>query len=229
MGLQNIVNICDSIEINRRKMVGIQFTRNELPRVTETPSYNPWRMTLTVPARLRYSDSRQILETIDTIDRRTPENVTFGTLGTWMFGYQGSLTPIQRSNVTYNSFIGNQLVLNVSGITGATSTSVVLEQGDFIQVSGYPYPFTSTTQVLKGTGSTVTVTTHRPNILTTVPGNGTPMRFGSDVIFNMFCPNMPTYKLMPGGSKYSVNGVLLNNAYVQWSDNFVLHEWVAAA
>ena len=79
MGLQNIINICDSIEINRRKLVGIQFTRNELPRVTETPSYNPWRITLTTPARLRYSEARQILESLDTLDRRTPEEVTFGS------------------------------------------------------------------------------------------------------------------------------------------------------
>jgi hypothetical protein len=123
--------------------------------------------------------------------------------------------------------VGNQLVLNVSGVTGATSTSVVLEQGDFLQVQGYPYPFTSTTRVLKGTGPTVVVTTHRPNIFRTQPTNGTYINFGNSVVFRLFCPNMPTYKLIPGGSKY-LNGSLINNAYVQFSDNFVLHEWVAS-
>ena len=91
----------------------------------------------------------------------------------------------------------------------------------------HPYPFTSTTQVLRGSGSTVVVTTSRPNILTgTLTGLG--IIVGNNCQFNMFCPNMPTYKLIPGG--YIGNGTTTtNNAVLEWSDSFQLYEFVGDA
>jgi hypothetical protein len=44
----------------------------------------------------------------------------------------------------------------------------------------------------------------------------------------MFCPNMPTYKLVPGGAA-KANGVTINNALIEFSDAFNLYEWVATA
>jgi hypothetical protein len=43
----------------------------------------------------------------------------------------------------------------------------------------------------------------------------------------MFCPNMPTYKLVPGGAVIS-NGTTINNALLEFSDSFNLYEWVSA-
>jgi hypothetical protein len=44
----------------------------------------------------------------------------------------------------------------------------------------------------------------------------------------MFCPNMPTYKLIPGG--YVASGsTTLNNALIEFSDDFDLYEWVGTA
>ena len=45
-GLQTIIDNCNAIEIDRRKVVGIQFTRNEVARTSETPTYQPWRINL---------------------------------------------------------------------------------------------------------------------------------------------------------------------------------------
>lgn len=205
------------------------MARNELPRISETPTYNPWKLTVTVPNRLRYSEARGILEDLDRIDRRLPEVITFGDNPncSWMFAYQGELTALQRSAVTYQSFSGNQLILNVSGVT-ANSDTVVLAKGDIIQVAGFPYPFTSTTTVTRGSGTTVLVTTHRPNIFSTQPVSGTNILFGNDVSFRVFCPNMPTYKLIPGGAIVR-NGVIINNAVIEFSDNFIFYEQVALA
>lgn len=223
MSLQSIINSSNQIEINRRKMVGIQFTRNQLPRVLETPTYNPWRFNVTLPNSMRYSEARQVLEAIDTLDRTDPETVNFTNIP-WLLAYQGTVSQSQLNHVTFNSFSGNQLVLNVSGVS-ANSTDVLLEKGDFLQIQGYPYPFTSTTRVLRGSYSTVTVTTHRPNIFNTQPANGTYINFGNQVSFNLFCPNMPTYKLIPGGAIVQ-NGQVVNNALIQWSDTFQLYEYI---
>jgi hypothetical protein len=230
-GLQTILNYCNGIAIDRRKAVGIQVTRNEIPRVSQTPTKNPWKFELDMPSSLRYNQYRSLMESLDTLDRTTPEVITFSNLSqlSWIFKYQGAMTSGQLATITVTSFVDNILTLNVSGIT-ASSTAVIFQPNDLIQIgslSEYPYPFTSTTQVLRGSGSTVVVTTSRPNIIT---GNlvGEGIIVGNNCQFNMFCPNMPTYKLIPGGAMYSGNTVT-NNALLEWSDNFQLYEFVGSA
>lgn len=230
-GLQTIVNSSNGLAIDRRKVVGIQYTRNQIPRVSQTPTLNPWIFTLDMPSRFRYSQARALMEQIDTLDRITPQIITFSddSRFSWMFRYQGAMNSTQLNSITVTSWVGNQLTLNVSGIT-ASSTAVIFEQNDLIQIGSlneYPYPVTSTTQILRGSSSTVVVTTSRPNILTgTLTGEG--IIVGNACQFNMFCPNMPTYKLIVGGAVLSGNTVL-NNALIEWSDSFTLYEFVGDA
>ena len=230
-GLQTIINASNGLLIDRRKVVGIQYTRNEIPRVSQTPTKNPWKFTLDVPNSFRYSEGRALMEALDTLDRTTPQIVTFSnvTAFNWMFRYQGQMTSGQLATITVTSWVGTTLTLNVSGITAA-STAVIFAPNDLIQIGSsneYPYPFTSTTQVLRGSGSTVVVTTSRPNILTgNIVGKG--IIVGNNCQFNMFCPNMPTYKLIVGG--YAGNGTTTtNNALLEFSDNFILYEFVGDA
>ena len=230
-GLQTILNYCNGINIDRRKVVGIQYTRNEIPRVSQTPTRNPWKFTLDMTNRFRYSQARDLMEALDLLDRITPEVITFSNLPSlsWIFRYQGAMTVGQLATITVTSFVGSTLTLNVSGITAA-STAVIFQPNDLIQIGSlneHPYSFTSTTQVLRGSGSTVVVTTNRPNIITSsVTGEG--IIVGNNCQFNMFCPNMPTYKLIPGG--YVGNGTTTtNNALLEFSDSFELYEYVSTA
>jgi hypothetical protein len=226
-GLQSIINACNSLTIDRRKMVGIQYTRNEIPRVSQTPTRNPWKFTLELPSSYRYNEARSLMEALDTLDRTTPEVITFSENGKldWMFRYQGAMNVAQRSAITVTSFIGDQLVLG--NLPVIPSTRVLFEPNDLIQIGNHYYPFTSTTQVLRGSSSTVTVTTNRPNIITdSVVGNG--ITVGNQCRFTMFCPNMPTYKLTVGGYQ-KINNVLVGNALIEWSDSFQFYEWVGEA
>ena len=228
MSLQSIINISNQLNFNRRKLVGIQYARNELPRVSETPTYNPWKLTVTAPSNLRYSEARAILEKLDQLDRRSPEVVSFNDNPklSWLLAYQGELNQFQQGLISVVSFVGNQLVLDVSALS-ITSTTVILQPNDFIQIQGYPYPFTSTGTVYRGTNSTITVTTHRPNIITD-PVTNLYLNWGNDVEFRVFCPNMPTYTLTPGGAIIS-NGTIINNALIEFSDSFELYEYVSLA
>ena len=226
-GLQNIIDKASALTIDRRKVVGVQITRNEIPRTSLTPTRQPWRFKLTMPNSLRYYNSRDILEALDTIDRYTPQLVTFSNNDclSWIFRYQGRLSTAQLAGLTVSSFVGNQLVL--SGLPGVGANTIMFEPNDLIQIGAHTYPFTSTTQVLRGSASTVTITTNRPNIISgNVVGDG--LTVGNDCEFYMFCPNMPTYKLIPGG--YVASGTTtLNNALIEFSDDFELYEWVGAA
>lgn len=226
-GLQTIINNANGITIDRRKVVGLQITRNEIPRTSITPTRQPWRMVLTMPSSLYYYNNRDLLEALDTIDRVTPQVVTFSdnTCLSWIFRYQGALTSGQISALTVSSFTGNQLV--IGGLPAVSAGTVIFEPNDLIQIGNHTYPFTSTTQVLRGGGSTITVTTNRPNIISSnVVGAG--ITVGSACQFYMFCPNMPTYRLIPGG--YVKNGTgTLNNALIEFSDDFQLYEFVGTA
>lgn len=231
IGLQSILNYCNGLDIDRRKVVGIQYTRNEIPRVSQTPTKNPWKFTLDMPNKFRYNEARYLMETLDKLDRTTPQIITFSNIPqlSWIFKYQGQMTAPQLATITVTSWVGTTLTLNVSGIT-ASSTAIIFQPNDLIQIGSldeYPYPFTSTGFVFRGAGSTVTVTTSRPNILTgTLTGEG--IIVGNNCQFNMFCPNMPTYKLIPGGAMYS-GSTVTNNALLEFSNPFELYEWVGAA
>jgi hypothetical protein len=230
-GLQTIINNCNGLTIDRRKVVGIQFTRNEAPRTSLTPTYNPWRFVLDMPSSLRYYQARALLEQLDTLDRYVPQVVTFGSNPclSWIFKYQGAMTSGQISTIrtknASDAFVGNQLKL--VNLPSVDSSTVLFEPNDLIQIGNKTFPFTSQTQVLRGSGSEVTVTTNRPNIITTSVANAS-ITVGNSCQFFMFCPNMPTYKLVPGGAAIS-NGVTINNALIEFDDVFTLYEYVSDA
>jgi hypothetical protein len=226
-GLQTIIDNCNGLQIDRRKVVGIQITRNEVPRTSVTPTFQPWRMTLDMPSSFRYAAARSLMEALDTLDRNTPEVVTFSNNPclSWIFRYQGSLSNAQLNAITVQSFVGNQLVL--TNLPAIASTRVLFEPNDLIQIGNNTFPFTSQTQITRGTGSTITITTNRPNIITaSVVGDN--ITVGNACEFYMFCPNMPTYKLIPGAPLYN-NNTLISNALIEFSDSFQLYEWVGAA
>lgn len=238
MSLQAIIDIAERISIDRRKVVGIQYSRNEIPRISETPTRNPWKITISPSESLVYSDSRAILETLDLLDRKTPEPVTFKTSrAQWMFRYQGVLQRIQLNEIRVVSFIGNQLRVFIPSFVLNTVAvgSILFDVGDFVQITGspgtagYPYPFTVTSAVRYTPGQVVnnvfTITTHRPNFISGTVSDYY-LNVGSECVWNMFCPNMPTYSLVPGAQR--MNGLeLINNARIAFDDDFLLYEYTA--
>ena len=226
-GLQTVINYSNSMLVNRRKVVGVQYTRNEIPRTTLSPTLNPWKFTFELPNSFRYSDARALMEQIDYLDQWQPQTVTFGDNPAinWIFRYQGVMSPNMINNITVQSFVGNQLVL--TNLPVLPSQTVLFAQNDLIQIVGHPYPYTSVTDVTRGTASTITLTTHRPNISTTSV-SGAKIVVGPSCQFNLFCPNMPTYKLVVGG-QLTYGGTTYNNAVLNWSSGFQMYEYVGQA
>ena len=218
MSLQTVINSADTLKINRRRMIGVQYSRNEIAYTSETPTRNPWQLSVKVSKLFRYEAARSLLETIDLLDRDVPDTVTFSdnTGLSYMFAYQGECTGLQLGDIQVSSFSGNQLVLkNLSGISVG---KLIFAQGDFIQIAGYPYPFTAVYDVYRTSGATQTVTTHRPNFITASVVN-LGLVVGNAVDFRMICPNMPTYTIRPGGS----------TALVEFDSEFQLYEYTGGA
>lgn len=221
MSIQKILNIAESLTIDRRRLVSVQYTRSEIAKLSETVSRNPWKFTLGLSAVIPYADSRDILEAIDKLDRNNFEVISFDAAKgaakglNFMFAYRGDTLSVVQG-MTVVSFSGNQLVLNVNKTVAASggAGAILFRAGDFIQIAGYPYPFTTRDDVVRGNNATVTITTHRPNFISaSLVGLG--IVVGNEVQFKVFCPNMPVYKLTPGGQ----------NALVTWSSDFLLYEY----
>lgn len=231
MSLQSIINVAETISFNRRKLIGVQYTRNEIVKTSELVGRNPWRMTVKVSALLPYgsTETRNILEGLDKIDRKIPETISFnpslGAAGglSWMLDYRGAMSNSELSMLIVDRLGGdgydyNQMV--VSGLPQAgprsVSTAVLFEAGDFVQVDGLPYPFTVVNRVTRGIGNTVTLTLHRNSFLNPSECAGQGLKVGNQVSFNMVCVNMPTYTVQPGAQQ---------GGYITFDDNFQLYEY----
>jgi hypothetical protein len=198
-GLQSIINLAETITIDRRRVLGVQYTRSEVAKTNETVTRNTWKFNITVPAMLAYDENRSLFEDIDRLDRQYPQVISFSSSTglSYMFAYQGDMEPSDINGVTVQSWTGT--VLTLANLPNIGSSQYMFKKGDFIQIANYPYPVTSQYDVVRGGGTTVAVTTHRPNFIGTATNNKH-ILVGNAVQFNMFCNNMPTYKMNPGGS-----------------------------
>ena len=234
-GLQDIINQASSIEFNRRKVVGIQFTRNEIPRTSLTPTRMPWRFTIEMPPVLSWWDNRELIEYLDNLDSYSPQQVNFSnSCINWIFRYQGQCTAGMLSGLTVSSIAGTNLTLSGLTAAGITSGTVLFRPNDLIQIGANPYPFTSVNTVTATGSDTITFQTSRPmDFLSTGAWSGAGITVGPSCTFNVFCPSMPTYKLVPGNYYHYLNGggssAVINNARIEFSDVFQLYEWVGGA
>ncbi len=222
-GLQTIIQRAAAIGINRRKVVGIQFTRNEIARTSITPTRNPWRFSIEMPAALQWYNNRDLIEALDNLDRYDYQTITFNnTCLEWMLNYQGLMTSGMISALTVLSYTGNQLTLQNLTAAGVTNGTVMFRPGDFIQIGSNPHPMTVVNLVTATSANTITFQVSRPNFLGTVASQG--ITVGPGCQFRVFCPNMPTYRLTPGGNVQD-GATVLNKGLIEFSDEFELYEW----
>lgn len=212
MSFQTILDISQTITVNNRRMVGQQYSRSGQVRTAQYVTTVPWVFTVKPHAFLYYPQVRDVIQTIDNLDRQTAATITFSSTNLqWFTVYQGQLTSGQAAVLTLASVpAANATTISVGNLPAVGSSTIVFKAGDFIQLGNYPYKVT--TQVLRGSGSTVNVTLHRPVIGT--PSAGTLTAVGSACTFNVVAEVCPTYTLKP----------MTNGAFVEWDSDFVFRE-----
>lgn len=216
MSLQTIIDNAVSIEFIRRKLAGQSVSRSGQVKIASVANNVPWQMIVEPRPGMRYADYRDLTEEIDRLDRVFIEVVDIGNTNpnlSYITSYQGQCSAAQINQITVSSGNALTLTLTVSSMTGVTSSTVLFEPGDFVQLSGnYKYPYTVTSQVLRGSGSTVQVPINRPFIDQagyTEAGAG--IVVGKNVTWQMVMTKKPSYRVIPGG-------------YLEWTDNFELVE-----
>jgi len=216
--LQTIINHAETISIDRRRSIGIQYTKSEIANVTEIITRLPWQFKVKTSAYFDYADpaTRRLLEQLDYMDRRYPETVSFANNSnlSYFFAYQGDMTALQQAAVTVTSFAGT--TLTIGNVEGLISGQYVVRQGDFLQIQGFPYPFTAVSDVEYTGASSYTITTHRPNFMAVSNGyTNQHINFGNAVQFKMLCSNTPTYSFVTA----------YNTAAIVFDSEFQLYEY----
>ena len=169
MSFQTIFEISQSISVQNRRTVGQQVSRSGQVRVAEYLTSVPWSFTVRPHSYLYYPQVRGVIQAIDNKDRQLPETITFASsLLSWFDDYKGGLTSGQAAALTLDAVpAANATTITVGNVAGV-SGDVVFAAGDFLQLGIYPYKVTA--EVLRGAGSTVSVTLHRPVIGTPTTG-----------------------------------------------------------
>jgi hypothetical protein len=212
MSFQTIFEIQQSMTVQNRRTVGQQVSRSGQVRVAQYLTSVPWVFTVQPHSFLYYPQVRNVIQAIDNKDRQLPETISFASDNlSWFVAYQGDLTDAQINALTLASVpAANSQTISVGNLPSVAATKYVFKAGDFIQLGIYPYKVTA--DVLRGVGSTVSVTLHRPVIGT--PTVGTLTGVGIECTFYMLAERCPTYTLMPAPS----------GAFVQWDEAFVFRE-----
>ena len=212
MSFQTIFEISQSISVQNRRTVGQQVSRSGQVRVAEYLTSVPWSFTVRPHSYLYYPQVRGVIQAIDNKDRQLPETITFASsLLSWFDDYKGGLTSGQAAALTLAAVpAANATTITVGNLPSVSAGAVVFAAGDFLQLGIYPYKVTA--EVLRGAGSTVSVTLHRPVIGT--PSTGTLAAVGSACTFYLLAAQCPTYTLNP----------MTSGAFVQWDGDFVFIE-----
>lgn len=225
MSLSLILANSESVGINDQRFVGQVVSRNQRISTSEILTVVPFAFEMKPMNYLLYSKSRALLNSLRIPDKALTQYLNFSSTG-WInyINYQGDLTSGQIATCQWQtSSLNKNLVLG--NLPTISSTAFIVKAGDFCQVGLYAY--IATADVLRGSGSTVTIPVHR-NLISAVtsPINavigqyGTTVSMGGDTYtgttFQVVLRDYPTYTLQP----------ITNDSFIEWSGTFKAFESV---
>lgn len=197
MSFQSIIDIHQSINVNSRRTIGQQYSRSGQITVAQYLTVVPWVFTVVPHNFLYYPQVRDVIQSLDNLDRQTPQTISFAADNLkWFTQMQGTATAATLATTP----APNTQTLSLS-------SNGTYKAGDFISILGYVYKVTS-----DSAGSTVGI--HRPLIGS--PTSGMSLVLGKNVTFNVIAEACPTYTLKP----------MANGAYVEWDGPFVFREYI---
>lgn len=225
MSLQTILSISESVGINDHRFVGQTISRNQKITTSEILTVVPFAFELKPMNYLKYSQNRNVLNSLRIPDKALTQYLNFGSTG-WVgyIEYQGDMNPTQIAACQWQTSSANKTLV-LGSLPSISSTSYLFKAGDFVQVGLYSYIVTA--NVLRGSGSTVNVPVHRSLIsalvstVSCVAGEfGTTVSMGGStytgVTFPVVLRDYPMYSLVP----------IANDSFINWSGPFTAFESV---
>ena len=225
MSLTTILAYSESVGINDHRFVGQVVSRNQRISTSEILTVVPFAFDMKPMNYLRYSQSRELLNSLRIPDKAEQQYLNFGNTG-WVnyIKYQGDMTGTEIAACSWQTASANKNLV-LGSLPSIDPAEYIVKVGDFCQVGLYSY--IATANVVRGSGTTVTIPVHR-NLIVAV-GSPTPAVIGqygttvsmggstyTGVTFPVVLRDYPTYTLMP----------YANDSYIQWDGSFKAFESV---
>jgi hypothetical protein len=218
--LNTILANSESIAINDHRFIGQTMSRNLRISTSEILTVQPFGFDMKPMNYLLYSQSRQLLSVLRTADRQFEQYLNFGATG-WSsyIKYQGDMTSGEISLCNWKPASANKTLV-LGDIPGTVlSSEYVVRAGDFCQVGRYAY--IATADVIRGSGSTVSIPVHRTLITSVVSDIGAVIgQFGTTIAlggstyagttFPVILVEYPTYTFVP----------MTNDSFIAWNGTF---------
>ena len=153
------------------------------------------------------------------INREYEDYLNFGSTG-WLnyIQYQGDMSSAQIGACAFQTSSANKTIV-LGSLPSIASSAYIVKTGDYLQINRYAY--IATADVLRGTGSTVSIPVHR-TIMTTLVSPmsavigqyGTTQSLGGStytgITFPVILTDYPNYTLVP----------MTNDSFIAWSGSF---------
>jgi hypothetical protein len=112
MSIQYIIDRAQSIEVDRKRLVGQTMSRSQRIKTAERNTAQPWRFSVSPPGVLLWNQARAAVEDIASGDRIQEYTVGFTRPGhNFIAGYQGAYTQAQLNPITISQVGVNTLTL----------------------------------------------------------------------------------------------------------------------
>ena len=225
MSLSQILAVSESVGINDQRFVGQVVSRNQRISTSEIITVVPFAFEMKPMNYLLYSQNRALLNSLRIPDKSLEQYLNFASTG-WVnyIAYQGDMTSGQIATCQWQTASANK-VLVLGSLPSISSSLYIVKAGDFCQVGLYAY--IATADVLRGSGTTVSIPVHRNLIATlSTPINAVIGQYGTTIsmggstytgtTFQVVLRDYPTYTLIP----------MTNDSFIQWSGSFKAFESV---
>jgi hypothetical protein len=200
MTFQVIINSAQSIEIDRRRLVGQSISRSQRIKTAQRLSAQPFILTVKPIPIFKYTETRFALEAVLNYDRNTECVIQLGATArlNYLTDYTGQLSLSDANALTISAFSSSTVTIGTLPAIGGsiTTSTIILRAGDFIQPQNSRYPYVVTSDILRGSGSTAQGTVHRPLITSegiTVTGA---MKVGTETTMVVVASDFPTYEIV---------------------------------
>ena len=198
MSLQTIIDKAQTIEIDRRRVVGQTISRSQRIKTSERATAQPWKFTVTPPAYLKWSSSRDLIEVIDQGDRVEEYTIKLSNTPNmnYITQYQGGLNTADLEALKIQA-VGTD-TFTLTTLPAVSSSTVIFAKGDFIQPKNSRYPYTVAQTCTRGSSTTTNVLLHR-NIIASEGVNlvGQELNFANNCTWRVIISGLPTYQLTP--------------------------------
>jgi len=204
MSLQTIIDTATSMEFDRRRIVATTISRSQRIKTAERLTAQPWSLKITPAGAFRFSDNRGILENLYLQERVEEYSVRLANNPrlSYITAYRGELDSGQlaglRTTATSTASITIDTLPSIGG--NITTATYIFRAGDFVQPANSRYPYTVTGDIVRGSGTTVTLPLNRPIITSenTTITNQT-LLVGTNTTLKLLVVDLPSYNLVPGG------------------------------